>query len=318
MRATSPPPGRMIDVDGHQLLLLCEGKGGPTVILETGMPGMPLTWSHIQPGIAQFTRVCSYDRAGTGWSDPGPAPRTGRQIVSELHVLLQQAGLEPPYVFVAGSFGGHYARLYTSQYPDEVAGLVFVDCSHEDMVANFPPAMRRIFPVTKYFMGIFAFLARLGITRLLGARLPLFTQIFQEGTPDEVREQLLMHFARPEQWDGMYAEAAVYRDTEAEVRAARKATPSFGDIPLVVLTAQGSWSDPKLLPPGVKPGEITPIWLRLQQDLASLSSQSTHRVFDELTHTMMIGPVGGKEVIEATRQVVEAVRSRSQDVAGET
>lgn len=304
-----PPPGALIPVNGHRLHLICQGEGGPAVIMETGGPGIPLGWTLIQPEVARFTRACSYDRAGIGWSDPGPQPRSGRTIVAELRTVLQRGGIEPPYVLVAASFGGHYVRLYASQYPEEVAGLVFVDCSHEDMVASFPPAMRRVFHLSRYAIGLFAILARLGVTRLAGARLPIVSQLLHEEVPEELRRQLLWHFARPEQWQGMHAEVKGYQEIEAEVRASRAARPSFGSIPLVVLTAQATWDDPKLLPPGVKPGEIRPIWLKLQQDLASLSSQSRHVVFDDLSHTMMLSPAGAQRVVAEIRQIVEAARS---------
>jgi pimeloyl-ACP methyl ester carboxylesterase len=310
MEAAFAPPGQLVDVGGYCLHLLCEGEGGPTVILESGMPGVPLGWSRIQPEVARFTRICSYDRAGIGWSDAGPGPRTGRQVVRELHTLLQRAQEEPPYVLVASSFGGHYIRLYASQYPEEVVGLVFVDCSHEDMVANFPPPMRRAFSLSRYVIGAFAVLARLGITCRMGARLPIVSQLLQElRLPDEAQRQLLWHYGRPAQWNGMYAEATVSQQTEAEVRAARAEQPSLDDIPLVILTAQGTWSDPKQLVPGVKPGEVAPIWLRLQQDLASLSSRSTHRVFEQYTHAGLLGS-GAEHVVAAIRQVVEATQER--------
>jgi pimeloyl-ACP methyl ester carboxylesterase len=304
------PTGHLVDVGGHRLHLLCEGMGSPTVILETGLPGLPLEFlSHVHTGVAAFTRVCSYERAGIGWSDPGPAPRSGRQIARELHTLLTHAGIEPPFVLVAASFGGHYIRLFADQYPDDVAGMVFVDCSHEDMASRFPTAMGRVFPLMKYGLGTLAFLARLGVTRLLGSRAPIVSQVLPDlALPAEQQERIVRHFAGHRQWDGMYAEAAVYQLTEDEVRNARTRLPALGDLPLFVLTAQGTWRDGAPLPPGVKAEEVAPIWLALQQDLSSLSSRSRHRVFNEYTHAGLLGPAGAVHVVEAIRQVVEEVR----------
>ncbi len=134
-----PPPGRLVDVGGFRLHIHCTGSGGPTVILDAGNGGSSLDWSLVQPGVATFTRVCSYDRAGYGWSDSGPTPRTSERIVRELHTLLVNAGVPGPYVLVGHSFGGLNMRLYTYTYPQDVAGLVLVDSSHE----NDPTALRR-------------------------------------------------------------------------------------------------------------------------------------------------------------------------------
>ncbi|HWR73601.1 MAG TPA: alpha/beta fold hydrolase, partial [Nitrospirota bacterium] len=128
----NPPPGRIVDVGGYRLHLNCTGEGSPTVILESGMNEFSLSWALVQPGVAKFTRVCSYDRAGLGWSDPGRAPRTSETIVRELHALLRAAGITGPLVLAGHSFGGMNARLYARRYPNEVAGMVLVDSAHED------------------------------------------------------------------------------------------------------------------------------------------------------------------------------------------
>lgn len=125
-----PPPGRLVDVGGWRLHLNCTGEARasqPTVILEPGIGAFSVEWSLVQPGVAKFARVCSYDRAGAGWSELGPHPRTLRQIVYELHTLLDKAGVKPPLVLVGQSYGGWLVRLYASTYPAEVAGLVLVE-----------------------------------------------------------------------------------------------------------------------------------------------------------------------------------------------
>ena len=133
-----PAPGRMVDLGGWRLHLNCSGKPSPaqpTVILEAGAGGLALDWSLVQPGVAHLARVCSYDRAGAGWSDLGPRPRTLRQKVWELHALLERAGERPPYILVGQSYGGILARLYAATYPTEVAGMVFSESGHERGVA---------------------------------------------------------------------------------------------------------------------------------------------------------------------------------------
>src|SRR5690349_5336558 len=130
-----PPPGKLVDVGGWRLHLYCTGEkraGQPTVILEPGIGDFSVEWSLVQPGVAKYARVCSYDRAGDGWSDWGPHPRTYRQIVYELHTLLDKAGVKPPFVLVGQSYGGWLVRLYALTYPSDVAGMVLVDAGADD------------------------------------------------------------------------------------------------------------------------------------------------------------------------------------------
>jgi pimeloyl-ACP methyl ester carboxylesterase len=130
-----PPPGKLVDVGGWRLHLHCTGEaraGQPTVILEPGIGDFSVEWSLVQPGIAKFARVCSYDRAGDGWSDWGPHPRTFRQIVYELHTLLDKAGVKPPFVLVGQSYGGWLVRLYALTYPSDVVGMALVDVGADD------------------------------------------------------------------------------------------------------------------------------------------------------------------------------------------
>jgi pimeloyl-ACP methyl ester carboxylesterase len=130
-----PPPGKLVDVGGWRLHLNCTGEARasqPTVILEAGSGDFSVEWSLVQPGVARFARVCSYDRAGDGWSELGPHPRTMHQIVYELHTLLDKAGVKPPLVLVGHSYGGLLVRLYASTYPAEVAGMVLVEGGADD------------------------------------------------------------------------------------------------------------------------------------------------------------------------------------------
>lgn len=130
-----PAPGRMVHIGGWHLHLHCTGEsraGQPTVILEAGIGDFSVEWSLVQPGVSNIARVCSYDRAGDGWSEVGPHPRTFKQIVYELHTLLHLAGEQPPYIMVGHSYGGWLVRLYQATYPSEVIGMVLVEAGASD------------------------------------------------------------------------------------------------------------------------------------------------------------------------------------------
>jgi pimeloyl-ACP methyl ester carboxylesterase len=133
-----PPCGRLIDIGGYRLHLYCTGAGSPTVILEHGLDGSYLDWRLVQPEIARFARVCSYDRAGYGWSEPSRKPRFPSVMVEELHSLLNQAGEKPPFILVAHSMGAFNAQMYAHRYPSEVAAIVLVDGSNADELMPFP------------------------------------------------------------------------------------------------------------------------------------------------------------------------------------
>src|SRR4029077_1689731 len=153
------PPGRLVDVGGHKLHIWCTGSGEPTVVLENGLSGGSgiVGWSVVQPEVAKFTRVCSYDRAGIGYSDPGPSPRTARRIASELAQLLDRSGIAGPVVLVGASIAGFNVRVFASDHPERAAGLVLVDASHE-ADAHEVPLMPRCVPL----------LSTVGVFRLFG------------------------------------------------------------------------------------------------------------------------------------------------------
>ena len=134
--------GAWVDVGGFQLYINCTGEGSPTVVMDAGLDGSGLSWLSVQPGVTEFTRACSYDRAGIGLSGWRPKPSTSQQLVGELHTLLTNAKVEGPYVLVGHSLGGLNVRLYTNQYPNEVVGLVLIDSPHPD----WPSRVRAILP----------------------------------------------------------------------------------------------------------------------------------------------------------------------------
>jgi pimeloyl-ACP methyl ester carboxylesterase len=130
LSAGYPPPGRLIEIGGRKLHLHCSGQGTPTVILVAGGGAFSIDWTLVQPRVASTTRVCSYDRAGLGWSDPGPAEETVEETIKDLHLLLRAAGETGRYVLVGASIGGIYIRAYQHAFPNEVAGLIFANSSH--------------------------------------------------------------------------------------------------------------------------------------------------------------------------------------------
>ena len=144
LAAKYPPPGQMVDVGGYRLHINCQGEGRPTVVMEAAHSELSLSWDLVQQEVARFTRVCTYDRAGLGWSERSPKPRTASNIVEELHTLLTQAGVELPYVLVGHSIGGLFARLYAHEHRDQVVGMVLVDARHEEQDLRFPEAVQQI------------------------------------------------------------------------------------------------------------------------------------------------------------------------------
>jgi pimeloyl-ACP methyl ester carboxylesterase len=162
-----PPPGQMVDLGGYRLHIHCTGSGSPTVVFESGWGESSATWGWVQPEVAKITRVCSYDRAGMGWSERSLYPRTARQFAKELHTLLAKVNEPGPYVLVAHSLGGYTVRVYAHDYPDEVSGLVMLDvqdlpADNGDAPKPAPKPGRNSLP---------ALLARVGLARLLAGSL---------------------------------------------------------------------------------------------------------------------------------------------------
>ncbi len=267
-----PAPGRLIDVGGYRLHLYCTGTGrpgSPTVILDAAIGDTSLAWSKVQPGVASFTRVCSYDRAGYGWSDTGPLPRTSERIVAELHTLLTRAGVPGPYVLVGHSYGGLFVQLYAYTYPHEVAGLVLVDSVHEDQV-RYPELQITdggLLPICQA-------LAPFGIGRLLGDLTGYVNGVVAE-YPPTVQPAAKALFNQTRHCQAVSDEYAAWDESSAQVRAARH---PLGHLPLVVLTHGISPLGPQ--------GERD--WQALQRDLAGLSSDSVHIIATRSGHYILL------------------------------
>jgi pimeloyl-ACP methyl ester carboxylesterase len=164
------PPGRLVRIDKRHMHIHMTGEGAPTVVFESGMGASCLSWTKVQPEVAQFCRAVSYDRAGHGWSNPAAEPRTAQQIARELHALLDAACLPGPYVLVGHSFGGYVVRAFAHLYHDDVAGMVLVDSIHPAEWQSPTLEHLRMIHVGLRYAWIAAWLARLGLVRFCLAR----------------------------------------------------------------------------------------------------------------------------------------------------
>ena len=294
-KRTYPPPGQLVDVGGYSLHLYCLGEnsgGRPTVILETGLGGLyttSLAWARLQPEIAKTTRVCAYDRAGLGWSDPSPLPRDAQHIAAELHTLLHNSHTPGPYVLVGWSFGGLYMRAFADQYRSETAGLVLIDSSSPEQCTR-SPAWQAQCDSNARTTSMASIAARLGIMRLVGLFLPA------SGLPGPQSGALLASYSATKDWDAQKAEFLASSATNAQVLSARP----FGDLPLLVLTATDHGAQPDL--------ELQ--WQAWQSGYTALSTNSVQRVVQGATHeSLVVSPAGSRVTIEAILQVIEAART---------
>lgn len=287
---TFPPPGQRVDVGGYKLHIHCLGTGSPTVMTENGLGGSSPDWSLVQPTVSQTTRICSYDRAGAGWSEAGPAPRTSQQIAKELHTLLANAGLSGPYVLVGHSAGGMHAQVYASQYPAEVAGLVLVDPTPAQLIMRFSPEQRRtVLPSPGQFqlLKVMQFFGLLRFIRLPGeealASLPAATQA-------QIRAHRLQSGA-------VAAMAAEFESFETTIRQTAEATPLPADRPLIIV-----WHG---IP--AEPVELEPQARAAMDALIQQSSNSQLIVAENSGHYITFDRPD--VVIDAIEQVVKAVRT---------
>lgn len=275
-----PPPGALVDVGGHRLHLYCIGRGRPTVILEAGLPGSSLDWTLVQPELAKSTRVCAYDRAGYGWSKPGPRPRTSLRITDELHALLGRAGVFGPYVLVGHSFGGLHVRLYASRFPAQVAGVVLVDAPAEETVRRRPPrVVKLLWCEGEIWLGLERLEQALGLDRD-APKLPL-----------TVRQVAAARAMRSAACRAAHDEASARAESLWEVRQAA----GLGSKPLVVVT---------------RGRDLDPPWRAGQAALLRLSTNSSQVVAAGSGHYVHLDRP--EVVVEAVRTVLAAAR----DAAG--
>jgi pimeloyl-ACP methyl ester carboxylesterase len=291
-----PPPGQLVDIGGYKLHITCRGTspaGAATVVAESGLGGTSLDWSLVQPDIATTTRMCAYDRAGFGWSESGPAPRTSQQIVTELHTLLHNAGIPGPYILVGHSFGGAHVQLYASQYPGEVAGLVLLDptpaayfdqLTAEERQAALPPIG---------MLRMLQFIHPFGLIRLLDFGAWKTGMPLEQLSPDIQPAVKALSF-RPTVPGTLYAEAAAFETSLAQLVAV---TPFRADIQLIVLL-RGQVMGPPDQDAAGKAANAALVQRSANGQLV-VAENSGHYIQFERPDL----------VIAAVRQVVEAVRT---------
>jgi pimeloyl-ACP methyl ester carboxylesterase len=277
---TPPPLGKLVDVGGYRVHLYCIGTGSPTVVIVGA--GFSFNWGLVQPEVAGFTQVCSYDHSGIGWSDDGPKDSCPLRV-SEVHTALKNAGIKGPYVLVGHSLGGLVARVYAGQYPDEVAGMVFVDHAF-----GFPPAAppgdAKVSPTPAPPATSSIPAGGMGIDSD-----PNFSKLSARD-----RELHLWAMAQTRNQIVLQSNIRLVPDCIAEAEALAKEHP-LGDKPLVdVSTDQFRSSD----------------YVKFQGALLSLSQDSKEIIAEKSGHFVIIDRPD--VVVDAIRQVVQSVRNNAE------
>jgi pimeloyl-ACP methyl ester carboxylesterase len=279
---TYPPPGQLVNVGGYRLHIYCMGAGSPTVVIDAGLGDWSTMWGSVQTEVAKTTQVCAYDRAGSGWSDSGPLPRDAGQFANELHTLLQNANLPGPFVLVGHSLGGLPVRVFTGQYPEEVAGVVLIESmfpgqgGHASTEAN-----TQVSSQTRTF-SLIPIMSRFGVVRVLSSLLGA-----ADSTPAE--KTSFGYSVSPK-----FVQAAV--DELSGIPASlvqAEAVKSFGDIPLIVLT-RGLNQDPG--------------WLAGQARLLQLSTNSQPIFAEQSDHNIELEQPDAAD--GAILKMVQIVRQR--------
>jgi len=298
-RARFPQIGRSVDIGGRILNIFCSGAGAPPVIFESGGPGPGLEWEAFQPEAAKFTQACWYDRAGEGWSDPGPFPRTSNAIAKDLHELLKRAGVPAPYVFAGASFGGLNSRVYGGLYPNEVAGMILIDSAHEDELRRAPRiflgrrAPRLLWHPLQMAFEAAAFVGLLRLTQ----RSPTPGKDPSQMTREEMIEALRQ---RPKSFVENISAGIVLPESFAEGSSVTR----IGDFPLIVLTAGQSFDfgNPEL---NREAAAYQQVWIHeIQPKLVGLSTNGRQIIVPNANH----GSIPRKVIISAIREVVTEVR----------
>jgi pimeloyl-ACP methyl ester carboxylesterase len=286
-RRFNPMTGRFFDVGGYRMHIDCAGEGSPTVILESGLGDTYISWRKVQPQVAIITRVCSYDRAGIGYSESSSQPRTSKVMAAELHSLLQAAGVAPPYVLVGHSMGGYNVRLYASLYRNQVAGIVLVDASHPDQENRFPPELKNLEGTWLREAEFLEYATPIGIPRLIG---------LCDEDPVQRAAECNWHSAR---------EGVAELKSFAESAAQTAATGSLGDLPLAVLSHDPEKPSADLAADLAKP--TNDAWEKMQEELGHLSTRGTQVIAKNSSHYIQIDRPD--VVIDAVRNIVQQARA---------
>jgi pimeloyl-ACP methyl ester carboxylesterase len=306
-----PPPGQLVDVGGHRLHLRCGGDGTPAVVFDAALGASSLSWSLVQPAVARVTRACSYDRAGFGWSDAGPMPRTAGRIAGELHQLLQRGGVAPPYVLVGHSFGGLVMRLFAARHPGDVAGLILIEPAIAEAWARPGREQQALIARGVRLCGYGASAARHGLAAIVSAlaragatgvaRL-LASAVSRGGLrredegilapiwklPPEARATLGHMWTQPKFFEALGSQIATICESAEEILRATPDGP--GDVPLTVISSAHA-HEPRL---------------RADSTLARQSSRGRHVLASDSGHWVPLD--APQAVIDAIVAMVSAVR----------
>jgi pimeloyl-ACP methyl ester carboxylesterase len=277
-----PPPGQLIDVGGHRLHLNCTGSGSPTVVLEPGLGEVSSAMGWIAPVVARDTRVCVYDRAGRGWSDPADGPQDAVQTITDLHTLLDHAHIPGPYVLAGHSFGGLYILTFAATYPDQVAGMVLLD-STAPAPGPVPPAKAGSYDLVGRISALLPAVAHLGAAHLIGDS--------YDSLPARSRDEARATVSTAHSVKSFINE--FFEGSTATHQAA--SLVDFGSKPLIVVTA-GRGHDAS--------------WLAAQDKLATLSTNSRHQIVADATHvSLVLDQTDAAAASQAIRDVIAAVRT---------
>jgi len=277
-----PPPGQMVDVGGYRLHINCNGTGSPTVVIDAGWGDWSAGWGWVQPEVAKTTRVCTYDRAGMGYSQAGPLPRNAEQFAKELHTLLHQANIPGPYVLVGHSLGGLSVRAFAHDYAAEVAGVVLIDSMSPAQFAQSSPDTKPQTASQSSGFSIPFVLARIGLVRLFAGPLGLTPAL-----PPEVQNGFTAFSVTPRSIQAWADEGTGLPESGAQARAVK----TFGDLPLIVLS-RGLDQEPD--------------WMAMQADLLQLSSNSQQLTADKSGHNIQIDQP--EAAVAAIVKMVEQLR----------
>jgi len=282
-----PMPGELIDVGGHRLHLSCTGTGSPTVVFEPGAGLMSSALGWVAPAVAADTQVCVYDRAGRGWSDPADSPQDATQIATDLHTLLDRGQVPGPYVLAGHSFGGLYVLTFAALYPDDVGGMVLVDSTapaSEPTAEQNSPGAEDSYNLMGRVAALVSASARVGVGRLIA-------QADYGSLPAQARDEIRASAATASNM-----RSTIDEYVQANASSIHAATlVDFADKPLVVLTAVIGSDAARLVS---------------QDHLATLSSNSDHRVIDGASHAgLLLDEQGAAATTQAILDVVSSIRN---------
>jgi len=301
-------PQQLVNVGhGRRMNLYCLGSGSPTVILDAGMGDSTISWALVQPAIAAKTRVCSYDRAGLGFSDGSSRPGTANNSADDLHTLLRAARIAPPYLLVGHSAAGMYIRVYADRYADEVVGMVSVEGSHEDQwvrgwAIGAPGQQAKWDSFLKEYSSCVD-----EAKRGLVAGTPAYKKCVGDPDPrfSPAINEAQARYASTVRWQAAAAserQAVAYASAD-QTRATRK---HYGDMPIIVLThspypkAKDETQEER--------NQRTLLWESLHLDVAAMSSRGVNEVVPNSGHYIQYDHP--QVVIDAVNQAVAIARDQ--------